>query len=77
MSITNGFTATPNYILLDNRLSVGAKLTWQIFAMRENLKNWTHHLRTIANMLNKHVDTIRSYVRELIQFGYLARRKKR
>lgn len=76
MEITTGFTATPNYILLDNRISGGAKLTWQIFAMRENFKNWTHHLKAVAKMLNKHVDTIRGYVRELINFNYLIRTPK-
>lgn len=77
MDATNQeFTGTPNYILLDNRLSLGAKLTWQIFAMQENLKNETRNLDVVARMLGKHIDTTRGYVKELIKYGYLNRRKK-
>lgn len=75
MSI-KGFTIIPNYIIADDRISMGAKMTWQVFAMRNGLKNWVHHLKPIANMLNRHIDTIRDYVKELIKYGYLNRRRK-
>jgi len=69
-------TYMPNYILLDDRLSMGAKLAWQIFAMQQNSENDIHNLDVVAQILDKHIETIRKYILELVEFNYLNRTPK-
>lgn len=74
-SITKDFTKIPNSLINDDRISDRAKFLYIYIASKP--PNWTFKNKQLTRSLRYTADTLRKYIKELMDFGWLSKEKQK
>ena len=72
---TKNFTVMANYHLKDKRLSLKAKGLLSVMLSLPD--DWNYNMKGLARLSKDGIDSVRSTVKELEQYGYVTRRRIR